>query len=255
MKKQILITVLAGLIVTTWVWAWSEPTVAPPGGNVYAPLNTGSGGQIKTGGLILNTGGATNGLIVANGTVGIGVTSPAARLHTLSPLRVGYPGDTVNYYLQVESRVGASTVDWDFKTHDYSGGDRTMISMDSSTGNIGIGTTAPGSKLDVNGEVRALSFDYRSDKSLKKDINVLDNSLEKILSLDGVSFDWKDSGEFSIGLIAQDVEKIFPSIVSTSETTGLKSVGYAKLVAPLIEAIKEQQKEIDLLKEEISKLK
>lgn len=55
---------------------WVEPTVAPPGGNVAAPLNTGSTGQSKSGGLILNTGGATNGLIVQSGNVGIGTTSP-----------------------------------------------------------------------------------------------------------------------------------------------------------------------------------
>ena len=81
MKKEILITVLSGLIVTTLVWAWIEPTDTPPGGNVYAPLNTGPGGQSKLGGLLLNTGsGSTNGLIVANGNVGIGTTTPGYKL-------------------------------------------------------------------------------------------------------------------------------------------------------------------------------
>jgi len=63
--------------------------------------------------------------------------------------------------------------------------------------------------------------------------------------LEGISFDWKDSGKKSIGLIAQDVEKVFPEIVQTEEGTGLKSIEYGKLVAPLIEAVKEQQKMID----------
>ncbi len=59
---------------------WVEPTVAPPGGNVGAPLNTGSTGQSKSGGLILNTGGAANGLIVLSGNVGIGTTTPTSKL-------------------------------------------------------------------------------------------------------------------------------------------------------------------------------
>lgn len=55
---------------------WAEPTVAPPGGNLGAPINTGNSGQSKVGGLILNTGGAANGLIVQAGNVGIGTTTP-----------------------------------------------------------------------------------------------------------------------------------------------------------------------------------
>jgi len=73
------------------------------------------------------------------------------------------------------------------------------------------------------------------------------------MKLDGISFDWKESGEKSIGLIAQDVEKVFPEIVNTEEGTGLKSIEYGKLVAPLIEAVKEQQKMIDEQKELIDK--
>ncbi len=60
--------------VAFYAFGWTEPTVTPPGGNVSAPLNVSSTGQSKAGGLILNTGGATNGLIVQTGNVGIGVT-------------------------------------------------------------------------------------------------------------------------------------------------------------------------------------
>lgn len=97
-----------------------------------------------------------------------------------------------------------------------------------------------------------------SDRSMKKDIEELEGSLGKILNLKGVSFKWKDEengiGE-DIGLIAQDVEKIYPEIVSTDEKTGLKAVQYSNLVAPLIEAIKEQQQQINELKNEIEILK
>lgn len=72
--------IIATLLVVAIIYAWSEPSQPPPGGNVPAPLNVGPSGQSKEGGLILNTGGAAIGLIVATGTVGIGTTSPGARL-------------------------------------------------------------------------------------------------------------------------------------------------------------------------------
>ncbi len=60
--------------------AFTAPATAPPGADAYAPLHTGSDAQSKVGGLLLNTGGATNGLIVQFGNVGIGTTNPSQRL-------------------------------------------------------------------------------------------------------------------------------------------------------------------------------
>ena len=94
-----------------------------------------------------------------------------------------------------------------------------------------------------------------SDFRLKKNIREINNALEKIQQIDGVYFDWKDDGGKSMGLIAQQVEENFPELVLTDEITGLKSVNYPGLVAPLIEAVKEQQKQIHNLKDEIEKLK
>ncbi|MCD6429414.1 tail fiber domain-containing protein, partial [bacterium] len=104
-----------------------------------------------------------------------------------------------------------------------------------------------------NGAVYAKYFYYNSDISQKIDIQPLNDSLNKILKLQGVSFNWKDTGEPSIGLVAQEVEEIFPEVVSGKE--GEKTIDYGKLVAPLIEALKEQQKEIEELKAEIEELK
>ena len=80
------------------------------------------------------------------------------------------------------------------------------------------------------------------------------NALEKITSLNGVSFDWR-TDEFpsknfkktkDIGVIAQNVEKAFPELVTTGDD-GYKSVAYTSLVAPLIEAVKELSHKIDEL--------
>lgn len=65
----------------------------------------------------------------------------------------------------------------------------------------------------------------------------------------GVTFDWRADGRPSLGLIAQEVEKVFPELVSQGE--GMKAVQYGNLVAPLIEAVKEQQRIISNLEARI----
>jgi hypothetical protein len=103
------------------------------------------------------------------------------------------------------------------------------------------------SNLVVQGTVTA-----NSDQNLKTNVKTIKNALDKVLSLRGVEFDRKDSGEHQIGVIAQEVEKIIPEVVYGDET---KSVAYGNLVGLLIEAIKEQQKEIEELKKTINKNK
>jgi len=77
--------------------------------------------------------------------------------------------------------------------------------------------------------------------------------LDKINNLHWVSFNWKSNWKKDIWVIAQDVEKIFPEAVLTDEKW-MKSVAYGNLVAPLIEAVKEQQKQIEELESKIGRL-
>ncbi len=91
-----------------------------------------------------------------------------------------------------------------------------------------------------------------SDERLKKDITPIGDSLGKILKLNGVTYSWKDASRSEarqIGVIAQDVEKVFPEAVATNDK-GMRSVAYGNLVAPLIEAVKELKKQNDTLKQE-----
>jgi hypothetical protein len=92
-----------------------------------------------------------------------------------------------------------------------------------------------------------------SDRRLKNNIKKLDNSLENILKLDGVSFNWKDSGDKSMGLIAQDVEKIYPELIKENPN-GIKGLNYEALTAPLIESVKELNGKINEKDERISDL-
>lgn len=93
-----------------------------------------------------------------------------------------------------------------------------------------------------------------SDRRLKENIYSLSSSLDKIKQLEGVSFNWKKNGRVDLGFIAQDVEKIFPELVHTNSVTSIKTLEYANLTAPIVEAIKEQQKQIDEQKKLIEEL-
>jgi hypothetical protein len=94
-----------------------------------------------------------------------------------------------------------------------------------------------------------------SDERLKKNIKPIDNALADICQLEGVTFDWKDTGTQGQGFIAQQVEPIIPDVVNTDEDTGMKSINYVGLIGHLVEAIKEQQTQIDDLKAEIQSIK
>jgi hypothetical protein len=72
--------VLTIFLINCLVLAWTEPSASPPNNNVAAPLNVGNTGQSKSGGLIINTGGAAIGLVVDKGNVGIGISSPSRKL-------------------------------------------------------------------------------------------------------------------------------------------------------------------------------
>ena len=134
----------------------------------------------------------------------------------------------------------------------------------TQAGNVGIGTPDPDLAylLEVAGTVKSIDGVCSSDIRLKENIETLPNPLESLLKLRGIKFDWKQE-EFKdkgfpkgrqIGIIAQELEEEFPELVST-DTKGYKSIAYAKFTAVLLEAIKAQQREIEILKREVSMLK
>jgi FtsZ-binding cell division protein ZapB len=96
--------------------------------------------------------------------------------------------------------------------------------------------------LKVNGKMYATKFITSSDARLKTDIRPLNNALDTVLKLQGKQYRLIDEAvnQTDIGLIAQDVEKVLPQIVSQTED-GYKAIAYQSLTAVLIEAIKEQQ--------------
>jgi len=111
--------------------------------------------------------------------------------------------------------------------------------------------------VNANNITSAGTIAVNSDERIKTNIVEIKNALEKVLSLRGVEYDRVDNGEHHIGLIAQEVEKIIPEVVSGKNLPDyeLRSVAYQNLVALLIEAIKEQNVKIENLQAEIERLK
>jgi len=127
---------------------------------------------------------------------------------------------------------------------DGTAGDPTRFTFERTTGNF-----------TATGTVSATLFTSLSDKTQKTDIKPIENALDLVNQLEGVRYKWiDDRDQPSIGVIAQDVEKILPEVV-VENSNGLKSVSYGNIVGVLVEAIKEQQEQINSLKKEIELLK
>ena len=104
--------------------------------------------------------------------------------------------------------------------------------------------------VEVSGDVTAFST---SDERLKDNVTPIGSAIDKINQIGGYEFDWNNSSEHSghdVGVIAQEIEKVLPEVV-VDRDTGYKAVRYEKIVALLIQAIKEQQLQIDELKSKI----
>jgi len=120
-------------------------------------------------------------------------------------------------------------------------------------------TSGPLSTANVNssnfsfnpstGTVTSTLFTATSDRNLKENILRIENAVDTVNQLSGVSFNWKENGNKSYGVIAQDVESVLPDVVTTN-SEGVKSVNYQALTAFLIESIKQLSSEIEELKKQ-----
>ena len=118
-------------------------------------------------------------------------------------------------------------------------GQFTIVSAGSSILNVNSGG------IIVTGIASATAFDSLSDINYKENINTVNNALNKVEQLRGVKFDWKESGNPSYGVIAQELEQVLPELVHGNDP---KTVNYNGIIGVLIEAIKELKIEIEEIK-------
>jgi hypothetical protein len=102
--------------------------------------------------------------------------------------------------------------------------------------------------VGVAGQLTATTVVETSSIAFKENVNPIENALELVLQLTGVTYDRKDNNRFEAGLIAEDVYKIIPELVAKDEKGNPYGLQYTKFVAYLIESIKTLKKEIDELK-------
>jgi hypothetical protein len=207
-------------------------------------------------------------LFLGGGNVGIGQNTPTSLLH----LKSTEPELTLQTSAGLATfKIKHNTEDkwslgWNsgsgylyFYDHVTPGGTRMVIR--DSDGFIGIGDQTPDYRLDVNGDIGCITLHETSDKRLKSDIKPLSNVLDRLEYIRGISFAWNDEaeavgaqpGEREIGVLADEVEKVFPELVDQKDD-GYKSVDYSKLTAVLVEAVKELQAQNDELRARIERL-
>jgi len=195
-----------------------------------------------------------------DGNVGIGTTDPAGKLDIY--------GTNGQLFTIVDSFTGTI-----FSANDGSGVpsievlDTGIVRLAEFAGNVLVGTnTDDGSnKLQVNGGIMAtadVTAYASSDVRLKTELQPIENALDKVNSLTGYTFNWnraaqmnygKDAEAREAGVIAQDVIEVLPEVTTTRDD-GYMAVKYEKMVPLLIEAIKEQQTQINQLTELVNKL-
>ncbi len=206
--------------------------------------NTASGQYASVGGGILNTasGYATN--------IGGGTNNNASGWYATVP---GGSNNTASgQYSFAAGRRAKATHDGAFVWADQTDADFASTASNQflirASGGVGIDTTAPAEKLHVNGNVLADAHLTLSSRRWKTNITPIEGALDKVQRLRGVTFDWKADGKHDLGLIAEEVGEVVPEVVAYEENgTDAKSVDYARLVALLIEGMKEQQREIETL--------
>ena len=115
------------------------------------------------------------------------------------------------------------------------------------------GGTTQAATLSGTGTFTCISLTETSSKRYKENINTLDNALYKVICLRGVSYNRKENTTKEIGVIAEEVEQILPEVINYNKENQADSVSYGRLTAVLIEAIKEQQQQIEELKSLLGK--
>ena len=220
--------------------------------------------------------------IATNGNIGIGTTSPSAKLDVYAgadatsnlvlwgqTIRNEGNGATTGYGAGLKLKLSSdgepykwagiaavagtgysNRTDLGLFTAATSTANATEKVRITGEGNVGIGTTSPSYKLDVSGDIRATAdIIAYSDARVKENINTITDALTKVTSLRGVSYTRKDTEDKSekVGVIAQEVLEVLPQVVQ-QDTNGNYSVSYGNIVGVLIEAIKELKTEVEDLK-------
>jgi hypothetical protein len=157
----------------------------------------------------------------------------------------GETADTVAFY---RKNAGTNEVVFSYPNTSNTVTFRGSVSASSFSSPGGLSVNG---NLNVSGIITCTDLNSTSDQNLKYNIRKVENPLHILNEITGVGFNWKSNDKPSIGVIAQEVEKVLPELIGGGE---VKSVNYNGLIGVLIEAIKTQQTQIEVLNERIERL-
>ena len=230
-------------------------------------------GNITTNGNWISGDGGNEGISVSSsGNVGIGTSNPQHELQVYDPnndnswlqLVQVSTGNTQGdgLVIGVNSSEEANFINKEATNMNFQTDQITRMVIEAG-GNVGIGDDTPSYKLQVNGQVAGTSsYVNTSDAKYKTNVQRINSALEKLLRLEGVSYDWKTKdfpdkkfdNRHQLGFIAQDVEGIVPEAVSITEE-GDYGLSYSTFIPLLVEAVKQLNEENEKLKYENESLK
>ena len=212
----------------------------------------------------LTISGSANGIVLSGSTIQIDGTLEGA-----SPLKIGGEvqftgaGSAFNFGPNNEAKI----------LFDNGSADALVISGSAATGVILSGSSVHVDKFlsigtreathaltlpdtsDASGKVKANAFVSYSSMRYKKDVEPLQSAVDTINKLQGVSYSWIDTGKKDFGFIAEEVGKVIPEIVEWSaDPQYANTMDYTRIISFLVEAVKEQQKKIDILTERLDKI-
>ena len=230
-----------GTITSTLSTLLGGPQLPDPGKNAFKYLDTRYRGNLTASGtFVAETYSAFLQDTVHSGDVYF-VPNPLSTTTTVPPNLIGTPASFMKTWGGIETSVSASLK-----------GVNSLSGKNTITGETYLNGTVIFNGQNLQTELaQGKALPASSDEQLKENISTIENSIDKVNALRGVDFNWKKNGKKQIGVIAQEVEKILPELVEEMPD-GYKGVYYGNIVGLLIEAIKEQQKQIDELKEKIN---
>lgn len=231
----------------------------PLGDNIgIATINLIKGCEIDSNGSILSMNNANFlGIVTANAFIGDG--SNLSNIITGVGLATegGYAGSgatTIDFRgpgagvvtIDVASGIGTVQIEGGTDVNSIGAANQVLFKDNNNVATTSANLQFNGTNLTCAGTVTA-----NSDEKLKKNVETITDALHKVRSLRGVEYDHKKTGDHCLGLIAQEVEKVIPQVVY-EDVHGVKSIAYQNIVALLIEAVKDQQQQIDELKRKLN---
>ncbi len=243
------------------------PANGVSGGNISSSANVYALGNMVAGGEITGSGIHSSGDFSSGGnisTIGGGNISSSGDVYVDGGIAAQNQIISRNQFLVMDQPGVAAAMmgqgvfannGYHIKT--FGGGDISSSANVYAAQTIGVGKVADsGYAIDVAnglGDIRASAFVTYSDRSLKQNINPINNALEKVMKLEAVSYEMKGNQKQEIGFIAQDVAKIIPEICAIGDDGEGKGIDYSRLTSMLVGAIKAQQQQIEELKAIIKK--